>query len=1018
MNIILAEVTPGGSPPAERSFDKPSILIGRDAAECDIVFDGSRFPMVSRKHAEIRWDNGRWSIIDHGSTYGVFLNGEKTSISALAAGSTIQIGTDGPKLVVVWFEATFDSSFGYDSHSGASVAMPSSTPEVPGRSQSPKDESFFSIPQVKMPAARLCFEGSDRSPFEIKVSEITIGRDPECSVTITDSAMVSRRHARIYFSSGEFFVEDNNSFNGTLVNGQRISTATIISGGDEIRLGIGGPVIRFETPGTAPAKQTHPPDAASALPDDPGQIGSKTMVVKLDRAEKYSTAKAVGRTEHLMSVRFGEKPRLDVGRGNENDIRLDGLQISNRHARLTPSGDGIVVEDLRSTNGVFVNGNRISRQLVQAGESIQIGSFLLQPGTAGEINVYDTRAKTRIDAINLSQKAGSTTIVYGVSLAIEPNEFVGLLGASGAGKSTLVEILNGMCSPDAGSVLINGTDLYSHLDSLKQSIGHVPQSEIIHNELTVFRALYYIAKLRLSSDVTSAEIKQIVGEVLDVTGLSERQSVPIKKLSGGQRKRVSIAVELITKPSVIYLDEPTSGLDPVAEERIMRLFRQIADSGRTVVMTTHAMENVRMFDKIALLMSGRLVFYGTPDDVLRYLKAESFKQVFDRLEEPTEAGIRQQGESSRQRLIELAAEDWRRKFLGSAEYKKYIGDPIRELGDRPGTGRAKKYRLGVVGSVRQWITLSWRYAEVLVKDKLTLLLLLIQAPVIALLAFFVMEADRPRDFVYFVISLVAVWFGTSLAAREIIRERPVYKRERMVNLAIFPYIASKLFVLGVIVILQCILLFVPLKIFDILGLMPMPGELGGVPQFWAMLLTAFVGVALGLFVSALVRTPEMAASLVPLILIPQILFSGLVGVPHGVNRVVSMTMPGAWSFDTMKRFSTLDTLEEEGANPRGKTKGLGLFKWIEAENEKTVEKAKQDFEDYKKLAPVQPQDQTDSGSTSSDMVDVTIRNVPHDLSGWVTFKHPWMNEVLNQLVLVIMFGLLSAATLIVMRLKD
>ena len=194
--------------------------------------------------------------------------------------------------------------------------------------------------------------------------------------------------------------------------------------------------------------------------------------------------------------------------------------------------------------------------------------------------------------------------------------------------------MNGMRPATSGNVLINNLDLYRHLDSLKQSIGYVPQDDIIHRELTVYRTLYYVARLRLSRDVSTREIDQIVNEVMDVTGLSERRDVPVGQLSGGQRKRVSIAVELITKPSVIFLDEPTSGLDPATEEKIMKLFRQIAESGRTVVLTTHAMENVKLFDKIVVLMRGKLVFYGAPQEALAHVQAESFKDLYDKLEAP------------------------------------------------------------------------------------------------------------------------------------------------------------------------------------------------------------------------------------------------------------------------------------------------------------------------------------------------------------------------------------------------
>jgi len=277
------------------------------------------------------------------------------------------------------------------------------------------------------------------------------------------------------------------------------------------------------------------------------------------------------------------------------------------------------------------------------------------------------------------------------------------------------------------------------------------------------------------------------------------------------------------------------------------------------------------------------------------------------------------------------------------------------------------------------------------------------------------------------LALVAIWFGTSVSAREIIRERPVYRRERMVNLGILPYLASKLFILGIIVSLQCLMLFVPLKILDLTGAMAMPGQLFGVPQFWAMLLTAGVGIGLGLFISALVRTSEMATSLVPLILIPQILFSGLVGVPSGINKVAGLAMPAAWSFDTIKRFSTLDTLEPEGAEPTGRTGGLGLYKYVETENDKLVVDARKNIDDYQRRAEDEFKkydDQMRKGQNPSTPdpgeppAIPPAKKIPADLSNYITFLHPWMNEILNQLVLMVMLGMLVIATLIILRLQD
>lgn len=1030
MSIVLVEERVGGG--SEHTFDQEVISFGRDARECDIAFDNTKYPMVSRKHAEIRQRAGKWYLVDNNSSYGTYLNGTKViQPIEIAQGHGIQFGVDGPVFRVIWIEQTSEPQ-AVQAH--VSPIQPTPKPDfqaAPPYSGGPP--SGVVGQNASYGTAKLEFvAGETRPAIVLSTASVWLGRDPECEIVFhANSVTVSRKHAEIKFADGSYVIADNNSFNGTLVNDQRISSPVPLYHDDRITLGLGGPVLRFDSPLRKPpegadiAGQRSVPSIALPLQVAIPEAGSpKTMVISQGvSSHKHARADDGGVPQFLMSVRFADKKALSIGRDDNNDITLDGLQISKRHARLLNSGGTISIEDLGSTNGVYVNGTRVSRQSVSAADSIQIGTFVLRVDTAANLTVYDTRSKTRIDAVNIIRRVkdrsgrGEITLLDGVSISIQPNEFIGILGPSGAGKSTLMEAMNGMRPATSGNVLVNNLDLYRHLDSLKQSIGFVPQDDIIHRELSVYRTLYYVAKLRLSRDVTTAEVDQIVNEVMDVTGLSERRNVPVDQLSGGQRKRVSMAVELVTKPSVIFLDEPTSGLDPATEEKIMKLFRQIAESGRTVIMTTHAMENVRLFDKIVILMRGKLVFYGKPEEALAYLGASSFKELYEKLEHPVEKGVREKGESSRNVLTENAAETWKQKFIATPQYAKNVKEPLTELGSLPPSAVKKKRRLGIFGAVSQWFVLSRRYFEVLLKDKLNLFILFAQAPAIAILTFLVMGTNSPRDFVYFVVALVAFWFGTSVSAREIIRERPVYKRERMVNLGILPYLSSKLFVLGIIVGLQCILLFAPLKFFDIIGLMPMPGDLLGIPQFWAMLLTAAVGIGLGLLISALVRTSEMATSLVPLVLIPQILFSGLVGVPAGLSKAASMLMPAAYSFDTMKRFSSLDTLEPEGANPKGRTKGQGLFKSIETDNDEMIEKFKADLEEYKKAARAFQADPMNNPTPQEPEMG-EIRTVPDNLSAYVSFLHPWMNEVVNQLVLMIMFGMLVVVTLIVLRLQD
>jgi ABC-type multidrug transport system ATPase subunit/pSer/pThr/pTyr-binding forkhead associated (FHA) protein len=1044
MKIILAEVLAGGLQQPEKSFSENVVRVGRDAGECQITFESSQYPMVSRRHAELRFEGGRWVLHDLNSSFGTSLNGQKlTQPHPVAAGSSIQFGSGGPVLRVVAIDSSAEAA--------------QSFPAVPQQNVAPKPQvntpTHNDVPRLNQPAAsqtaQLDFVGvhAGSKPFQITKNSVWLGRDPNCDIVMdADAVMVSRKHAEIRREGDNFVVYDNGSFNGTLINEQRISTPTPVYHDDEIQLGLGGPVMRFNMPSRVAPKgaslagqRAVAASQAANLDAMLAEAGSKTMVFKADVSQKISKDQS-NQPQLLMSLTFGNKPELIIGRAEQSDIRLDGLQISNQHARLVKTASGVDIEDLNSTNGVYIEGNRISRQRVSPNDSIQIGSFLLRVDQAGNIGVFDTRSKTRIDSVNITKEVkdrsggGTIRLLDDVSLSIMPNEFVGLLGPSGAGKSTFMDALNGMRPASSGSVLINNLDLYQNLDAIKQSIGYVPQDDIIHRELTVYRTLYYVAKLRLSGDVSRSEIDQIINEVMDVTGLSERRDVPINQLSGGQRKRVSIAVELITKPSVIYLDEPTSGLDPATEEKIMKLFRQIAESGRTVILTTHAMENVKLFDKIVLLMRGKLVFYGKPDEALKHVGASSFKELYDKIEDPIEQRLQKSG-GNRHQVTEQVAEEWKNKFTQTPQYKQNVYEPLKEIGKVQSYQVKKKRRLGLFGSIRQFLTLSRRYWEVLFRDKFNLFILFVQAPIIAVLTYLVMGENQPRDFAFFVMSLVAVWFGTSISAREIIRERAVYNRERMVNLGLIPYVFSKLFILGIIVGLQCLMLFVPLKFLDISGLMPMPGVMLGIPQLWVMLLTAGVGIALGLLISSVVKTSEMATSLVPLILIPQILFSGLVGVPSGLNKVVGLIMPATWSFDTMKRFSALDTLEPEGADPSGKFRGKGYYDWIEAENDKLIvdsrkkvndfraqeEKKMKDFEkdmkdDLNAYPPRKPGDMPKLAQAPTIDDPQKVKN--EEVKNLVTFLHPWMNEVLNQIVLMLMFFMLVIATLIVLRMQD
>ncbi len=901
--------------------------------------------------------------------------------------------------------------------------------------------------------------GQQQAERAFESTSVAVGRDAsECQIAFDGGTwpMVSRKHAEFLIEAGRCLLVDKNSRFGTFLDGQQISGPVEIRVGSKAQFGPGGPVLRIMRI-----------ELSSAQREAVVNHTLERDVVVSQATPSLPRRNFVG-ADGLSFQPFRDHTPITIGRATDNDLQLDGLQISNHHARITRVQGDIAVEDVGSTNGVYVNGGRIkSKTRISASDTVQVGPFLLLVDAARGVALLDTRSKTRIDAIDITKVVanraggGSIKLLDDVDLAIQPNEFVGLLGPSGAGKSTLMDALNGMRPASSGLVLINSLDLYEHLDSLKQSIGYVPQDDIIHRELTVYRTLHYVARLRLSRDVSGPEIEQIINEVLDVTGLAERRDVPVGQLSGGQRKRVSIAVELITKPSVIFLDEPTSGLDPATEEKIMKLFRHIAESGRTVILTTHAMENVKLFDKIVVLMRGKLVFYGAPHEALAHVSADSFKDLYDRLEAPIEVALarlpllpananseqKRNYKLQKEQISEEVAEEWKQRFIETEQYQANILQPLGSLKGQQHSATPTKHRPNVTDALRQWKTLAHRYIEVLLYDKFNLLILFGQAPIVAFLTYLVVDKESPRDFPYFVLALVAVWFGTAIAAREIIRERAVYNRERMVNLGLLPYVGSKLAVLFMIVGVQCALLFGFLRLFHVMGVMKLPGDHFGLPQLGVVLLTGAVGIAIGLFISAIVKTSEMATSLVPLLLIPQIIFCGLVGVPKGSAKYVGTLMPATWAFDSMKRLSSeLGVLrgKDEDAMPSNKTEGRGLFKEIEHSNDALIDQKQKEVEDYRARSEEKFEDFDKEMNDYQKRVEkwnvggrqgaepkkpakptldpvpprMEVVDIPDDLSSHVEFLHPWGSTWLNPLVLLLMFLGMTFGTIIALRSQD
>ncbi|MBX7220270.1 MAG: FHA domain-containing protein [Blastocatellia bacterium] len=1062
MKLIITHLQ-GSKANTNAEFTDQKIMVGRDPIQCKLCF-GEADAGVSRCHAEILVHEGMLVLRDLNSSFGTFVNTHRiTQPVQLIVGTVVQFGQGGPMIRIDYFDPTVVVMRSADPVSAnfqakqtlGDVTPPSAgvqTPLVHSAQPAPPDYSTPVFPKsarpadftpqppttpqapvipVSAPVAPVSSPSlapqsgppslppgnggmtaggipflellNGQHPQQYKVTGTTsIGREDNNQVHLDPNIFptVSRRHAEIKVENGQFILYDLGSFNGTLLDGQRIAAPMPLKNGNRIQMGFGGPEFRFVN------HQQAVQAPVSGGKDQPG-----TMVV-----QSMKSSVKTGEGRQFVAHKEFTRDVLTLGRTPDNDLQLDVLQISKHHAQFVRMGNTIGVEDRGSTNGVYVNGQRVTKCAIRPNDLVQVGPYVLQVDPAG-VTVFDSRSKSRIDVLDLTKEvknrdgSGMIKLLDRVRLSIPANEFVGLLGPSGAGKSTLMDALNGMRPADQGAVLINTLNLYENINSFKQSIGYVPQDDIIHRELTVYRTLYYVAKMRLSSDTSNQEIDQIINEVMDVTGLASRRNVPISQLSGGQRKRVSIAVELITKPSIIFLDEPTSGLDPGTEEKIMHLFKQISEAGHSVILTTHAMENVRLFDKIVVMMRGRLVWYGPPQEALEYFNISSIKNLFDTLGDPNSDQI---------------AIGWQRKFEQSQAYHRYVMQPLSGLQRMTTPQIRKATNDNTIGqSIRQTFVLARRYFEVMAGDKFNLTILLGQAPVIAMLMGLAVGKDWMRDFPYFILALSSIWFGCSNAAREIVKESSVYKRERMVNLGIFPYIFSKLIILTMIGVLQVALLYGLGAVFE-----NVPGN--PVLIYVNLLLSSLVGIGIGLLISAAVRTSEVATSLVPLILIPQILFGGLLLPNQGISEGIGLIMPAMWSYDSMKHISLLnsDMKIMRGQDEDDVDGELGRIKKA---NSKAIDKFKAQLEDYKAEQQQRLDEyrrraesaQRGEGPPPGPMPELgpvpeapEIEYPPENKSHFIGFTTTYGSIPLNFIVLGFFFFVLIGLTAFILRSKD
>ena len=636
---------------------------------------------------------------------------------------------------------------------------------------------------------------SERLPSE----NVIVGRAAEVDLILSHPE-VSRRHCRILREGENWFVEDLGSQRGTAVNGSRISGRTALRPGDQIQV---GPVLLVL--GSSPEESSTPAELVNP-------VGS--VIYKGKPAE---------------SISLGSD--LIFGRSGEVDVLLSDPVVSRRHAMIESGPKGYRLLDLHSKSGSFVNGRRFDEHDLVIGDQIQLGPFFF---------IYDGKQLVRVRrlsvgrivAIGLTKQGDHGPILNRASFVAEPGQFIGILGASGAGKTTLLNALSGLRPAESGKILFDQTDLYKYLGQLRSLFGYVPQDDIVHSDLTVTEALTFAARLRLPAGTPRLETVKLVDHTIASLGLSDRVNLKIGRLSGGQRKRVSVGVELLSRPPLLFLDEPTSGLDPLAEFKLMELLRRLADMGCTVVCTTHVMENVYLMDQIAIISDGRVVFQGTPDEARSKFGVTRLSALYDAL----------------QAIDSKNLPPFEPTLPSEPEHERPAAAPLVK--------RKRAFALPI---------LLQRQFAIFRADVKNLLILLAQPIIIgALVAWVASDPQLDQFFAY----IATLWFGCSNSAQEIVRELPIYRRERLVGLSRWGYLASKFLWMGGLTAIQSLLIYATIAIGHL-------GTNGAVHlQIIGLILLAFAATGIGLTVSAFAKTPMQAVMLVPLLLIPQILFSG------------------------------------------------------------------------------------------------------------------------------------------------
>ncbi|WP_029114309.1 ATP-binding cassette domain-containing protein [Mycobacterium sp. URHB0044] len=690
--------------------------------------------------------------------------------------------------------------------------------------------------------------------------DVVIGRDVRADVRLAHPG-VSRAHVLLRCLDGGWVAIDNQSFNGMFVGQRRVQSVDIR---DEVTIHVGdpdGPRLTFEL-AQAPDDQPTTRMKETDSPTDPSTV-----------------ATTVRRASWLVPP-----GSTSIGRASDNDVVIPDVLASGHHATLTPTPEGMRILDADSANGTFVNGHRVKDAALKADDVVTIGNvdFVFEDGNlVRRVESADKAGGLDVCDVSLTID-GNRTLLDRVSFSAKPATLTAVIGPSGSGKSTLVKVLTGGTRPDSGAVLFEAHDVHAEYASMRTRIGMVPQDDVVHRQLTTNQALGYAAELRMPPDTTEDDRRRAVAQALEELELTPHADTRIDKLSGGQRKRASVALELLTGPSLLVLDEPTTGLDPALDQLVMRMLRQLADAGRVVVVVTHSLAYLDVCDQVLLLgPGGKTAFCGPPGELAPAMGTADWADIF--------TDVTADPDAARRRFLERAG--------------RVDEPPTERIPEQLATSEtAVRANLW-----RQFSTLARRQLRLLVADRGYFWFLIVLPFLVGLLPLTVagdagfgktvFDGPAPNEAkqILVLMNFGAFFMGTALTVRALVNERAIFRREQAVGLSASAYLAAKIAVFGAIAVVQSAVL---------VGIVTIgKGAPGGATTLGSPTVELFIGIAatcvasavVGLLLSALAHNGNQVLPLTVVALVVQIVLAGgMIPVTDRALDPISWLTPARW----------------------------------------------------------------------------------------------------------------------------